>query len=679
MIKSAKGITMVALVITIVIILILAGVAITQISGDGIIVKAEEAKLASDYQQVKTDLTMYKRSQQVQNLTSKEITDESLIGSVYKKVYINDTYRELAVIVDFNEINSNPTYGTGGKKLLEDDNNDKTTVKEIETVYQLRDIYAVDLTDDTLYYINENQIYSIDGKKVEILDNNVTSTKYAVETENTGYIQQKKFITKWNVTLGETEGSETYSTVVLPINKNGTYDAIIDWGDGTKTQIQHNLKGTKLTEEELKEKAIHTYTITDRDDTIRTIEIYGTYTRFEMGSTLGVPTKLKLVEIEQWGQLGYTNISLIGCSNLAGNIPVPGKKSFENLTTINFASCTNLTEIPKGLLDGCYNLQNASKLFSECTQITKIPEGFFKDCHNLTNVSSMFYNTSITEIPSDIFDTNNGQPNMLNDLNNAFGKTLITNIPEGIFDLCTEAKYFGQTGWATSGTFQGCTLLKSIPDNLFYCNTKVIDFSNLFRDCTSLEQKIPEDLFKNCPDAIYFFRTFRGCTKLYGNIPENLFENQNVNNFQQTFFYCYSLIGNIPEKLFETSTNATNFHGTFFNCKGLSGSIPAELFKNNILVTSFQQTFMNCTGLTGSVPKELFKYNTQVTTFSSVFENSKLEASEIEIGSSYVINFDRAFGDSNKDKLVSKIYLPVNGTTYDAYVAHYGADKVVTY
>ena len=35
-----------------------------------------------------------------------------------------------------------------------------TAVTEVDTIYELVDVYAIDLEDGELYYINSNQIYS---------------------------------------------------------------------------------------------------------------------------------------------------------------------------------------------------------------------------------------------------------------------------------------------------------------------------------------------------------------------------------------------------------------------------------------------------------------------------------------------------------------------------------------
>lgn len=151
--KKQKGITLVSLIITIAILIIISSLAISQMDDGGMVEIADETKLSLDYKILKKDLGIYKIKKEI-------ATDESLIGIVYKKISVLDTKKELAAIVDFDEINSKLTYGKGAKKLLEEDNNDMTKIKEIDTIYELVDVYAIDLKDGKLYYINSNQIYS---------------------------------------------------------------------------------------------------------------------------------------------------------------------------------------------------------------------------------------------------------------------------------------------------------------------------------------------------------------------------------------------------------------------------------------------------------------------------------------------------------------------------------------
>jgi hypothetical protein len=92
-----------------------------------------------------------------------------------------------------------------------------------------------------MYYINGEQIYALYAEKVEVEVNGKIEKQYVVQTEND---KIRRYITKWNVTLGEEEGSPTYSTVVLPVNIKYVCNATIYWGDG-EIHTAYNCQGNK--------------------------------------------------------------------------------------------------------------------------------------------------------------------------------------------------------------------------------------------------------------------------------------------------------------------------------------------------------------------------------------------------------------------------------------------------
>ena len=76
-IKSTKGITLLALVITIIFLLILAGVTIATLTGDnGLIKRAQDAKIATEIASIKEEIQTDILSEQAENQGS--ISDSSL-------------------------------------------------------------------------------------------------------------------------------------------------------------------------------------------------------------------------------------------------------------------------------------------------------------------------------------------------------------------------------------------------------------------------------------------------------------------------------------------------------------------------------------------------------------------------------------------------------------------------
>lgn len=633
--KNSKGITLMALVITIIVLLILSGISIATLSGDNSIInKANEAKIMSDYDKIEEALEIYKIKAE-RHSKYNIVTEESLVGSLYKKVFVKDTKRELGIIVDFKNIDTKTNYGQGGKKLLEEDNNDMNSTKEIEKIYDLVNVYAVDLSDGTLYFINGNQIYS-KSQKVEVAENDSTNLKYEVELLNSIYIEKAKFKTKWNVTLGETEGSSTYSTVVLPVldGNNIIYNATIDWGDGQTTLLQHRTNGITLTLNELREKVTHAYTLGGtNDDGIREISISGIYSAFKMGYkySTSTPSKLKLVEIIQWGNVELTSIDFSGCTNLAGKIPSPNVDGcFSKCTSLGglFSSCSKLTgSIPSNLFDSAINSTSAEETFMGCSGLEGEIPNLFKNCNKINITSKLFLGCSkLTSISKDFT-----LPDSLTNIYQTFGRTGISEIPDtfklpkyitsvdALFDGCGSLKTISDsftlpdTVSNTARMFQNCTSLTELPDT-FEIPNGVKSMGAMFRGAGKLE-KVSKNF--RIPEGVQSIElTFCGCYKLK-SLPDNFTIPSTMKNMHRAFDSCWSLT-KLPDG-FTIPQGVTNLEGTFRGCSGLT-SLPANFSIPNS-VTNMGATFGGC-GQLESLPENFIIPESVIYGYSDYYKGT---------------------------------------------------------
>ena len=181
----------------------------------------------------------------------------------------------------------------------------------------------------------------------------------------------------------------------------------------------------------------------------------------------------------------------------------------------------------------------------------------FKD--DVTDLSYAFFDCTVTSIPENLFANCTKSTSFYQ----TFAGSSITSIPANLFANCLELKILQKT-------FSDCKYLVNLPSKLNIPNIEYIQLS--FQNCTSLEV-IPENLFANCQKVISFHSAFKGCSALQ-SIPENLFAN---------------------------NLEVTDFTGTFLGCLKLE-QIPNKLFDNNRMVTSFSSTFNGCTALTGESP-----------------------------------------------------------------------------
>ena len=231
-----------------------------------------------------------------------------------------------------------------------------------------------------------------------------------------------------------------------------------------------------------------------------------------------------------------------------------------------FGSNNSIVSIPEGLFKNNVNIVSFDRVFYNCTGITNIPEGLFKNNVNVTNFGSVFTNCSgLTSIPEGLFKNNVNVKSFGSVFSNCSG---ITSIPEGLFKNNVNVTNFGSV-------FSNCSGITSIPEGLFKNNVNVTNFGSVFTNCIGLTS-IPEGIFKNNVNVKSFTGLFAGCSSLI-SIPEGLFKNNvNVINFVTTF--GYSGLRNIPEGLFKNNVNVINFVETFRGCTGLTG-IPEDIIE----------------------------------------------------------------------------------------------------
>jgi len=278
-----------------------------------------------------------------------------------------------------------------------------------------------------------------------------------------------EFITEWNLPSGN---------FTFPTANEGTFDAVIDWGDGTATSVITAYNDANL---------IHNYTSSGTYQII----ITGSFPRMWVNNNADVKTKL--TKVIQWGDVGFLSFAgaFYGCVNL---ISLPDS-SITGATgvTVNafyrtFYGCTGLTSIPTDLFRYCTLVSTSGFLetFLGCTSLTSIPTDLFR--YNTLVSTSGFYGTfstctSLTSIPTDLFRYNT----LVSTSGFAYtfrNNTGLTSIPADLFRYNTLVSTSGFTY-----TFYGCSNLAAVPANLFRYNTLVSTsgFAYTFTGCVKLQ------------------------------------------------------------------------------------------------------------------------------------------------------------------------------------------------
>ena len=567
---NKKGITLLALVITIVIILLLAGITLQMTMGEnGLIAKSEQAKK----EQAKAELyDTVKSSYAALSLRAiRNDKDKPNVEEVFNTADFTDRY---------NIVGDNITDKKG------------TVIDTKENVVNMLKLLNVSSTTETPAVGT-----SPSGKKivggVEIKDED-----------------KDKLIMRVKV-LGEKETIQLYS---------GQYNSKllqINFGNGTETEMTSLYTGKEV--EYNKGEYI--------------IKIGGFDLEQAFGLTM-MSKKISdySVEILQWGKISnkedgalleIDNISEIYepepdnfCVkyNYAKFSRIPEwlfSKKVKGKEVSKFYYCRNLTNIPENLFENYISAEDFTNLFVGCTGLTNIPENLFKHTTNATNFRTAFGGcTGLTSIPEGLFKNN---VNVTGFWETFDGCTGLTSIPEGLFKNNVNVTEFWET-------FSGCTGLISIPENLFKYTPNVQRFWHTFYGCKGLTS-IPQNLFKYNPNVEIFQSTFELCENIT-SIPEDIFKyNVNVKDFSSMFNRC-TRISNIPDRLFFYNFKAKKFYGTFAGCSGLI-EIPENIFNyENNSVQVVHSMFSRCINLR-NVPEKLIQFGKTVYSNIGMFSECK--------------------------------------------------------
>ena len=564
-----KGITLIALVITIIVLLILAGVSIAMLTGEnGILTQANNSKIEQSHGAVKEGMSLAYNEYQIEiNTASNGKLASTETGTIKGKE--EKAVASYTSFLDF--LNS--------KGYIKEGTTDVLNVEKLTGGKQAlgngtdTDIYKIEEQDNT-YIVN---YYSKD-ETTNLIWSTSDNTEVGSPTlePDTG---KEALILVYNVLAGD--------TIELPYNLetltdtqdivNAKFDFTVDWGDGNTDTI---------TNADIEAKAIHQYTESGE----KTVKITGTFesmvSRINDSSSNQRTTRAvtptivvhqgidRLVRVEQWGKTQLKTLALTNCPNLT-KIAEPTQNSFKDLLYVKFSESA-LQSIPENLFANSPNVINFADTFSG-TEITSIPEKLFANCSNVTDFTSTFERTLIASIPENLF----ANCSNVTDFTRTFGATpTITSIPEGLFKNCSKVTSFSHTFYNTGIT--------SIPEKLFTNCPNVTDFSSAFSG-TQITS-IPENLFANCPNVTDFSSAFSGTA--ITSIPENLFANcSNVTDFSSAF--SGTPITSIPEHLFDKCNNIRDIIFCFSNCKNLTGNAP-ELWLREI---NGRNCFYNCTNL----------------------------------------------------------------------------------
>ena len=176
------------------------------------------------------------------------------------------------------------------------------------------------------------------------------------------------FVSVWATTAED-------ETITIPCQNVGTFNAIIDWGDGTVETIT-TYNGFS-----------HEYA--DIDD--YTISITGTFPNIYLNSGASAP---KLKRVTNLGTVGWTrlNNAFYGCTNLTQFTAGSTDTSAVTSMAIMLFNCSNLTSLDVSSFDTS-NVTSMALMVGNCTGLTSLDLASF-DTSSVTNMAQMFFGCS---------------------------------------------------------------------------------------------------------------------------------------------------------------------------------------------------------------------------------------------------------------------------------------------
>jgi surface protein len=199
-----------------------------------------------------------------------------------------------------------------------------------------------------------------------------------------GGIEPSAFVSVWAT-------SAINETITIPCQNSGTFNAVIDWGDGTPTSTITAYNDADLA---------HVYT--DIDD--YTISITGVFPNIYLNNGA---EKDKIKKVLNLGTVGWTklNTAFNGCTNLteftAGSTDTSNVTNFQQM----FQSCSSL--ITANLIGAALDKASTMyRMFNACTALSSVTFNPASSMTQLLTTSGMFINcSSLTSIDMSSFST----------------------------------------------------------------------------------------------------------------------------------------------------------------------------------------------------------------------------------------------------------------------------------
>ena len=515
-VKNKNGITLIALVITIIVLLILAGVTIATLTGEnGILTRASDAKEETIIAQEKEQIALAQSSSILEN-------GENFTTSEFRNELKNIAGKDKVTVTN--------------AKDKEGENVIKIHYKDTDHYYHIKNDQIIEL-DDT-YYAKKDitevwAIYYPNGTNSELVFN------------TTGNIDNNK------TTTGEIEKWEVSRT---------NYES-------TSTPWYSN--AANITTVTFEEEVVPEYTARWFDsftnltvENINNIENLNTSQVTTMQRMFRKCQSLVSLDLSSFDTSSVTNMNMMFMScKVLTSIDL---SSFDtnNLTIMSFmfSGCNALISVDLSSFDTS-NVTTMGSMFSNCFALTNVDLSSFGTNNNLTSVASMFKGCSaLTNLDLSNFDTSN-VTSMLMMFSNC---EALVNVNLSNFDT--------RNVTSMTSMFEGCSALTSL-DLSNFDTRNVTSMQGMFSNCFALTSlDLSSFNTSNVTDMNFMFGSPEDGTRTRMNLNEikgiENFDTSNVTNMGAMFQYC-SYLTNLDLTNWNTA-KVEDMSYMFFACQSLT-------------------------------------------------------------------------------------------------------------
>ena len=553
-VKSQKGITLLALVITIIVLLILAGITISAITSDnGIIQNAISAK------------------ERAEMANEREIVEQATIQAMGKNKRGNIVRDELQDELD-------KITGEGKTIVTADTEEQGYFVKFLDSGR----IYKVSIDGDVTYLGIEDELIT----QAEIVANPESNTtpellqrvdltvKTPIEIEGAEY----SLVYAWN--QDKEKAPENTKFLETTLIGNGRIRTTTVFSNDTLGGDYYLWVRVVVGEIE-REECFGPYTIRDHTTLIAT----GSETESTSGFLGSANQEKETVKKIQRGLIESINIetSLSGHSiNDENTWDVSQSQNGMYLAWYEDSDNDGYYEVTIAGEGGVVANSNSSYLFSNIGYGVEDQEVTITGLENLdtelvTSMNAMFRACKVQQLDLDTFDTSN-----------------VTRL-YATFERCANLATLEVNDWNTSNvttmesTFNGCSKLTKLEVNNWN-TSNVINMLNLFYGCSNLV-KLDISNF-DTSNVATMLRMFMSCSNLIELNVSN-FDTSNVTNMESIFNGCSNLT-KLEVSNFDTS-NVTNMNSMFNDCNSLTKLDVSNFNTSN--VKNMGTMFSRCSSL----------------------------------------------------------------------------------